>query len=587
MSPRDKDRWRITGSTVGKAAATGGGIIIITIGALIATVGQHSTLPGTGTNSGRLELIAARDLGALPTRDSWCTLGRAAEHCYDLQESTGNATDLGTGSWHLTPTGMRRAVTSSVLTKDSTGWVDYQSELATWGDGQSTSGLAKASAVPSATDIVSVTLVTHPQEDGVLGAFVGHRDASPPQVGWYLFLQANGSLSGTIDYGAGVVSVSGSTDLRGAWHCATVVLNAQTANAGRVYVNGVDDTVGTGDLSVASGGFTTTAPFRIHGLFDAPTWASRHGISRLRHEEGHATTLAEHQELCGDLWQAPAGGIDDNKPLSTDATWIQTGGPKCYPSGASTAVCAPGGLEPYVVDATGLAWQTEPDAVNRILYNTYIDCTNWVCRGTAAATPMEVAPDGSATASEISVGTLGGPDDLYQWVSGYTADASLIMRMWTKCDSGTLVVRSHANANLGNWNVDCSCVAGAWTLLTSSHNCVTETYPWKVNVAGQAGPKLHASSGTVTATIWGPTLTEEAGSGVMVIPTLASASSTGDPAWVITNTGGKYWQSGDTVLQSLTQISGTCWTADATEIRLSGASGSECTGAWYGIQVTP
>ncbi len=585
MSPRDKDRWRLSGSTVGKISV-GGGLLIITIGALISTLGTQTEVPGQGLQTVRLELVAARDLGSLPERSAWCTLGRAAEHCYDLQESSGTALDLGTGAWNLTATGLRRGVVTSLPTRDSTGWVDYQSERGSWGDGQAASGLVYAMAAPSATDLVSITLVIHPQEDGVLGAAVSHRDNAPPQKGWYLFLQANGSLAGTIDYGAGVISVSGSTDLRGAWHCATVVLNARAANAGRVYVNGVDETVGTGDLSVASGGFLTLSPFRIHGLFDAGTWASRHGLARVREEEGHATTLAEHQDLCGDLWQAPAGGPDDDKPAASDIAWTQTGGPRCYPSGDATAICVPGGLIPMAVDATGLDWLPEPDATNRVLYSTEVDCTNWSCRGSGDATPYQVAPDGSGTATVVSLGTVG--NDIFSpSASGYTADVGLYPRLWVRCSSGTLRIIN--NAATGDWRIACATAsAGSWVLIHSAtQSGVTEASAWTASATGTVTVLMAALTGTVDAEIWGITVTEEPGSRLMVIPTAASAVSTGDPAWVIDNSTGKYWQTGDTVLQSLTQYSGTCWQIDATQIRLSGPVGSECAGAWYGVRVTP
>jgi hypothetical protein len=584
MSPRDKDRWRFNGATIGKVAVAGGGVTLITIGALLTIIGTHSTLPGTGVTAVRLELIAGRDLGALPERISWCTLGRAAEHCYDLQQTSGNATDLGTGSWDLTPTGLRAGVVTSVPTRNATGWVDWTSELATWGDGAAASGLVKASATPSATDVLSVTFMGAVHEDGALGALVAHRDSVPPQKGWFIYMPAAGNIAGSIDYGPGVISVSGSTDLRGAWHCVTVVLDARTANQGRVYVNGSDDTVGGGDISVASGGFTAVAPFRIHGMFDSASFASRHGLSRVRFDEGYATSLAEHQEFCGDVWQAPAGGVDDDKPLAADATWIQTGGPKCYPSSPSTAICVPGGLQPYTVDATGYGWPVEPDATNRVLYNTAIDCTNWTCSGTAAATPLEVAPDGSATATLLDLAN--GDVVASPTTTGYADGETLYPRVWVKCSAGSLWLLNSASS-AGAWAVDCSQIGGVWAgIYSASQAAVTELNPWVARTAAADSWRFYGN-GAVAVTVWMPTLTEEPGIRVAAIPTGNSAVSTGDPAWTIDNTGGKYWLAGDTVLQSLTQISGTCWLADATTIRLSGPAGSECTGIWYGVQVTP
>ena len=91
-------------------------------------------------------------------------------------------------------------------------------------------------------------------------------------------------------------------------------------------------------------------------------------------------------------------------------------------------------------------------------------------------------------------------------------------------------------------------------------------------------------SGT-DASIWLPTVTETAGSQTMVIPTMASGSSSGTVAWAIDNSSGDYYKANDTVTQTITQHSGTCWEVDGTVLRLSGPTGSPCTGVWYGLEI--
>ena len=514
--------------------------LAVAVGVLSNVGGDGANVPAPAFAALRLQYIATRDVGTFPARGSWCMLGRAADHCYNLQESTGDATDYGTGSWHLTPTGTRRAVVTSLLVRSATGWADVDSELASWGDGGAASGLFEAGAVPSATNVLSVSMIAMPVEDGVLGSFASHRDTSPPNAGWFVYMPSGGNVSGSIDYGAGIVNVSGASDLRHSWHCITVVLDARTSNAGRVYVDDIDDTQGAGDLSAASGGFTATAPFRIHGVQNSPSFASRHGVARLRLDEGHATSFAEHQQYCGDAWQAPAGGVGDNKPLASDSSWTQTAGAGCWPTGASTAVCSPGGMMPYTRDATGIGWPVQQAITSPVLYSTAIDCTNWTCGGTATATPQQVAPDGSPTASTLTVAA--GANDIDQTITaGYTPDATpLYFGMWIKCASGVVDIRGNCGGTCGQISVDCSCVGGAWRYIWSAgagdaDSCVTITNPFNADGAGTSGVHFEGSGSPISANVWAPTLTEQRPWTRVVIPTGASGVTLGDPVWAITN----------------------------------------------------
>lgn len=284
----------------------------------------------------------------------------------------------------------------------------------------------------------------------------------------------------------------------------------------------------------------------------------------------------------------PAGGPSDNKPLVADQTWTRTGGQSCFPVSLNAAQCFAATEIPYTsIDASGIGWAVEPDSVNRITYNTAIDCTNWTCTGTASATPLQAAPDGSATASLVTTNGLGSA--VYQsGVTGYANSVTLYPRSWIKCSSGTLYLRHPSGSTYGYWSVDCSSVSGgSWALVHSaSQTGVTEITAWSSTAAG-GGSIIYYMATTGSAYIWAPTLTEEPGTGLSVIPTAAAAVSTGDPAWVIDNSTSRYWKTGDTVTQTLSQISGTCWdTTDATQLYLTGYPGSECAGIWYGLEVS-
>jgi hypothetical protein len=283
----------------------------------------------------------------------------------------------------------------------------------------------------------------------------------------------------------------------------------------------------------------------------------------------------------------PAGGTDDARPLIADQIWTRTGGKSCYQISATAAQCFDATEVPYTVDATGLGWVVEPDAINRIKYSTAIDCTNWSCSGTSTATPLQTAPDGSATATLLTMpnGTIINSST----TANYTDGATLHPRVWVKCSSGTLSLLNSLPGN-GWWSINCTTIAGAWTLINaSSQAAVTETNPWVGRTGGVDSWQFYVNAGAVTATVWAPTLTEEPGTGLVVIPTAASAVSTGDPSWLINNADHRYYRPGDTITASLTQISGLCLrstTTDATDVYMTGLPGAECAGIWYSLQVT-
>jgi hypothetical protein len=265
-------------------------------------------------------------------------------------------------------------------------------------------------------------------------------------------------------------------------------------------------------------------------------------------------------------------------------TWTQSGGARCYPSSATTATCHPGGAPAARWTATGFEWATDAQgAVNRITYSTAIDCTNWTCRGTGDATTTgQVAPDGSATATTVTVGTFG--NDVFTQAGGYSNSVALYPAIWIKCATGTLRFQNASSGTLGRWDVDCTALGGEWTLIDSAlHPAVTEDTAWVSSAGGQAGILFLVTSGTVTATIWAPTLTEEP-TAAAVIPTAAAAVDTGVIAWTIDNSTGSYWRAGASVLQTLDTVDGTCFVTGST-LRLSGAGGSECVGGWGALKV--
>lgn len=559
--------------TIGALSGTGG---IVAVAVMGGDTLYKSEIPPPPKSQTYIDLVAARDISALPLRSSWCT---GSNHCWTFQQLSGDAIDYGdTGGWDLTPNGSPRAGVSVMLpTVDSTGWVEFD-EKAVFIDGVSAQGYKEdgVDSVPGdATNLVSVTAIfaTYPNGNQRI---VNHRSA----YGYEVYINSSTGVVSAIGDGPDAAkTIAGSTDASTGWHCTTIVLDGRTVDAGKIYLDGADDTSATKDLS-ATGSWLQNITF----------WAGRYksagseligGIARLRIDYGEALSLAEHQTLCS-AWQPPAGGTANNKPSASDDTWAQTGGTKCYPTGAASAVCMPGGLIPYTLDATGWGWPTEPTAVNRVTYSTAIDCTNWTCDGTTVASAA-VAPDGSLSAVALTLGAWS-TNDIYQGATGYTVSTTLYPRAWVNCSTGSL--RFGATSGTGQWTVDCSCVAGAWTLINSaSHSCVNQVAAWQSSAGGASGIGFSAASGNVQASVWAPTLTETQGTATMVIPTAASAVGTGTPVWIIDNSGGGYYHTGDTITQSLTQHSGSCWYIDGTDLRLNGASGSPCTGVWYGLEV--
>jgi len=285
----------------------------------------------------------------------------------------------------------------------------------------------------------------------------------------------------------------------------------------------------------------------------------------------------------------PAGGVDNNKPTIADQTWTRSGGQLCYPTDQShtAARCFATTEVSYSTDATGLHWLIEPDVYNGVPQSTAINATNWTVRGTGAATALQPDPSGGTGASTVAVSTYG--NDVFKSAAGFGPSATIYPRVWIKCSSGTFTLQNSAGAGIGQWNIDCATASGgSWMLIRSATQTgVTEVSAWVSTAGGVANFHMYGAGGSVTATVWAPTLAKTEGHGLAVVPTAASAVTVTAPSWTIDNTDGKYYRTGDDVVITTARVGSTkCWWVNNGSLRLSGASGNPCTGKIYAIQVS-
>jgi len=504
-----------------------------------------------------LDLQAPRDLGRLPARSGWCTIARTAEHCYLLQETSGTATDVGSAAnWHMAPSGSpRRGALTSLPVQDASGWVDITSELALGADG---AGSVIDDTVTSndASRLVSVTVV-YRTRGNTGGRLVDKSLASP---GWTLLNKGGGvgELVLLSRDSAGVKQITTVTAWGdNAWHCATGVIDSRTANAGKIYVDGNDETPAGNNLEAALGwgDHATAIGAKTNG-----GQALDGAVARVRIDYA-VITLVQHQAFCGTLWQPPSTNTHALTKLApADVSWTQTGGTRCYAASADTSICVPGGLPGYAFSAAlnSIGWPVEPDRTNRVLDSRDLSTGSWAGGIDAAA----VAPDGSKTAATVSVTDA---STLSQVVTGYSASATLNLRVWAKCSTGTLKF-STDGASAGSWDVACATVAGAWTELHSTHAAVTEGAAWMAASTGDATLIVTSDATGVTADLWTPTLTDAAG--LSVIPTAGAAVATGSIAWQVDNDPAVYYKGAAGKITLVGDwISGACFdVADATDI---------------------
>jgi hypothetical protein len=268
-------------------------------------------------------------------------------------------------------------------------------------------------------------------------------------------------------------------------------------------------------------------------------------------------------------------------PIDWRAGYTRTG-TICYSQDATgtTSECFAANVLPHTTDATDVGWPIEPAQTNRIPINQGGACGGapWVC-STATMDSTTVAPDGTATASTITMG--GGSVDATAF--GYTNSTALDLRMYVKCSSGTLDASNIGGA--GHWTVNCATVGGTWRLLESSaDSAVTEVQAWQSKGDGKVRLRLSGAD----AAIWQITATEALGYArstryLGTVPTSdATGSTVGATAWTVDNSTGAYWAaSGVTKTETGTIHNGTCWSYTAPTITLSGAS--TCHGIRYAL----
>lgn len=517
---------------VGAAAAV---ILVIGAGAGLY-VGKDDHVPYSAGARVMMQFLASRDMGRIPSRSGWCTAVRSAEHCWLLQESSGDAIDTGVAGtlWPLVPEGTpRRGIVGSIPIQ-SAGIVEVTSEKGTHFDGASLTILQKATnapILPVAINLVSVTAVFGSWPSGDTEIFMQRSIA--PSYGIEFFIDGPTSVIKVIGKGtiqkkvvAGLSSVED-----GAPHCVTGVFDGRTSDAARIFLDGADDTSAIKDLS-GSGSWEGDGQPTVGGWYDGQ-WPMRGGIYRVRLDYA-ALTLPQHQQLCGSLWQPPSKAINTRtKVAAADTSWTQTGGVRCYASSATTALCAPGGSPTYAWTAAlaGIGWPIEPDRTNRVLQSVDLSDAAW---GGSATQTAVAAPDGSLTAWQAAYTDVA---TTTQAVTGYGVTATLFPRLWVKCSSGTFKINT--TVGTGQWDINCTTIAGAWTDIHSGATAVTVNTAMASDGAGAFTLALASDGSGATVDVWMPTVTEA--NGISVIPTAGAAVATGAIAWEIDNSSGAYY----------------------------------------------
>lgn len=525
-----------------------GAAAILVIGGAVATyVGGPGDAVGTGPATPPpsanilLELTAPRDVGRLPSAADWCTLVRTPEHCGPLNETSGDATDLGSeGDWIFPAVGStRQGVIISTPVADSTGFVDTTSERAVFfdQDGVAANGLHVASGdnlSADSTQLVSVTLVFLVREE-VLGPMIFSFGSATER--YQMQRAGNGKLrwiaNGT-DATATITQATATTD-SGTWHCHTVVYDARTASAAKMYLDGADITPAGNDMS-SVGSLRKVGGTLSLGTGGSPTSVNtlNGGILRYRIDEA-AITQAQHQAFCGSYLDFELSA-EITKVVAADQSYSQTGGTRCLAQGATTAFCFPGGEPGHVLRPTlGLAWVREPDRTNRILDSFDLSTGNWGGDATTLAVP---APDGSLTAYDTFVDDA---SSISTAPTGYTGSADVFPRLWVRCATGSLLMGTDG-AGTGSWTIDCATVGGVWAELYDGHAAVTEGAQFAADSSGDATLIFTADATGVSFQAWLPTLTEVRG--LSVIRTEGAAVSTGTITHLIDNDPAAYYAGG-------------------------------------------
>jgi hypothetical protein len=544
-------RWDVVGfpkrlvrnKYIGKAAGVAAIVLVGITGAVVGS--QEDLVPaiyGEGVQAQILmDLYAPRDVGALPSRSTWCSDVRSADHCWLLQESSGSALDAGAGSWDLTVGGSPRQGVLSHLPVENGASNRTWDERGVFFDALAANYLSKTGVQSiGASALVSVTYIARSNYLAINDTSITNRDNSSPNYGWSVLYRSGHVISGFFDGPGGTAFVESTYVHDYDVACVTAVLDGRSAGAARIYVNGADVTSGTNDLSTAGLPQSVDSRMVLGNKMNYSTGLSG-GLYRVRVDDQYAVSLAEHKALCGSLWQPPSGGLTG--VAEGHVSYTQTGGARCFQTGSATAVCAPGGVAAYAshgsFGADDWGFVAEPGCVNRILNNTSsFNCTNWNCFGaTTVLTPNAiVAPDGSKTAPDITIGT---GFVAHTTVIGYNIATPMDVRMWVKCLSGG-VIDNLVTSGVGDWRIDCTSLSD-WTLIDKNHPAVTVITPMATLATSWAMRFRVASGGPINFSVWGYTATNNASGCYSIIPTGSTAVDTGMIDWQIANTGAAYY----------------------------------------------
>jgi len=548
----------------------GGAAVIISV--VVSPSNPSSSQTPTPANI-TININAGTDFGRLPSRVAYCgsvgSLG-TPDVCYEGLGSDGaTLADSGTKGWTLTKNGSpRTGIVTGVPVETSSGGVNFTGELGVGGDGTSGNFYEAASVSTSSASVLSISYVGNFTNQTSTSLYVmSHYGGGKGfrwrtrfgSYNWYVY-----SASGT-----GTVTHVGGID--GATHCWTIVLDARTANAVKLFRDGVDASSDllSDDLS-GHGGFAevTATDFLLLGEFGS----IRGWISRSRLDYGKAASLSDHQALCGSY----GSPVKPTNSVYADMTWTGSG-VWCTATGNTTAACWGAGSPGWHQNSTkGSTWAVSGKSlVNNILYSTRPNCTDWTC--STATMAGTAAPTGQFT--EAAAITMGG-GYVETSGSGYTASAALNLSMWTKCSSGTLTIAHQGGT--GSWTVDCTAVAGSWALLTPTHAAVTVGAGMQADGAGAITLRL---SGADTS-VWGITAVEAAQTDPPITIPTQSAGVTHNTTWTIDNSDGSYYGFISTANRSVVQHSGECFVVEGSDIQLNGstATGAQC--SWESLTVS-
>lgn len=163
----------------------------------------------------------------------------------------------------------------------------------------------------------------------------------------------------------------------------------------------------------------------------------------------------------------------------------------------------------------------EPSSKNFLVRSQDYSNASWIKRGSPILTTNNLAPDGTSTATKVSIGNSGALD-LYQIATGLTASVAFTNSFWLKRITTTGSIKMNNPAAAGSWEIDLSLLSDDWELITKEHSAVTILTSF-VASGGGSGGHLYAS---IDATerevyIWGSQV-EQIGYSTSYIKTTSS-----------------------------------------------------------------